>query len=321
MAREIASKFATLPSLTTLKLRVFREVVERQSLTAAAQALFVAQPVVSAHIRSLEEAFGTRLLRRQGRRMLPTEAGQALFNYATIVLEATQRVVDQIGNYRLANRGQLSLGADRTTGNYLATGLIVGFLQRHEHVEIALHIVDQATIENATLNGVYDFAVTNRFRLPPALEFERLSDDRLLLVVAPEHPWARRDAVALDELHGEPFVAAELGTPRREWEERWLTLRGVERQIRFSAGHIDVCKQAVQAGLGAAFLLRSGLDRELADRSLVEVALRDESLPVVERGLIYRKGMHLTPLQAAFLAYCRAMGTADPAQLAPAAVP
>jgi DNA-binding transcriptional LysR family regulator len=321
MAREIASKYATLPSLTTLKLHVFREVVERQSLTATAQALFVAQPVVSAHVRSLEDSFGTRLLRRQGRRMLPTEAGQALFNYATIVLEATQRVVDQIGNYRLANQGQLSLGADRMSGNYLATELITGFLHRHEHVDIALHVVDQATIENATLNGVYDFTFTTLFRLPPTLEFERLSYDRLVLVIAPGHSWARRGEVTLHELNGEPFVAVELGTPRREWEERWLELRGVERRVRLAVGHIDIAKQAVQKGLGAAFLLRSGLDRELAEGSLVEVRLRDNSLPVVERGLIYRKGMHFTPLQTAFLAYCRATGARDYTDLRPVAAP
>jgi DNA-binding transcriptional LysR family regulator len=306
MARDIASKYATLPSLTTLKLRVFREVVERQSLTAAAQALFVAQPVVSAHIRSLEAAFGTRLLRRQGRRMVPTEAGEALFNYASIVLEATQRVVDQIGNYRLANQGQLKLGADRTAGNYLAAGLIIAFLERHESVEVALHIVDQGTIENATLNGVYDFAITNRFGLPSGLEFEPLTRDRMTLVVHPAHPWVRQGRVAWADLAGAAFVAAERGTPRREWEERWLELHGVQRVVRFSAGHIDVCKRAVQAGLGAAFLLRSGLERELAEGALVEVALREEPWPPVECGLIYRKGMHLTPIQATFLAHCRA---------------
>jgi hypothetical protein len=66
------------PTITLHKLRVFKEVVERQSLTLAAQELFVSQPVVSAHVRDLEEYFGSRLLYQHGRRMLLNEAGQAV---------------------------------------------------------------------------------------------------------------------------------------------------------------------------------------------------------------------------------------------------
>ena len=259
MAQETLARHAPLPNLTTLKLRVFREVVERQSLTAAGQALFVAQPVISGHLRSLEQTFGTRLLRRQGRRMIPTQAGQDLYNYACVVLEATQRVVDQIGNYRSANRGKLSLGADRTAGTYSASALVMGFLQAHQEVEIALHIVDQTTMQNSTLNGAFDFGYTSNFDIPPGLEFEPLSEDEVILVARPDHPWAQRGTIALRELADEMFVAAEAGTPRRRWDDDWLALRGIRRRIRLSAGHIEVCKQAVCAGFGVALLSKSGL--------------------------------------------------------------
>jgi DNA-binding transcriptional LysR family regulator len=268
--------------------------------------LFVAQPVVSAHLRSLEQTFGTRLLRRQGRRMIPTQAGQDLFNYACIVLEATQRVVDQIGNYRLANRGKLSLGADRTAGTYSASALVMGFLEAHQEVEIALHIVDQSTMQNSTLNGAFDFGYTSNFDIPPGLEFEPLSQDQVILVTRPDHAWARRGAVALSELADEIFVAAEAGTPRRTWEDNWLALRGIRRRVRLSAGHIEVCKQAVLAGFGVALLSKSGLTQELASGTLVAVGIEGDAWPQIERGIIFRRGMHLTPLHEAFLLHCRA---------------
>jgi len=306
MPRTRLSPYATLPNLTTLKLRVFREVVERQSLTAAAQALFVAQPVVSAHIRSLEQTFGTRLLSRRGRQMVPTQAGQDLYNYACIVLDATQRVVDQIGSYRQANRGQLILGADRTVGTYSASTLVMGFLRDHPAVEIALHIVDQSTIHSSTLNGIYDFGYTGRFDLPAGLEFEPMLRDEVVLVVPPDHRWAKRGAIPLRELAGEEFIAAEVGIPRRTWEDNWLAAHGVRRTVRLSAGHMEVSKQAVIAGFGVALLSRSGLGKELADGSLAEVRIADEPWPPIERGIIYRKGIHLTPLHEAFLTHCRA---------------
>ncbi|HEY7064155.1 MAG TPA: LysR family transcriptional regulator [Chloroflexota bacterium] len=321
MAQEARARHVGLPNLTTLKLRVFREVVERQSLTAAAQALFVAQPVISGHLRSLEQTFGTRLLLRQGRRMIPTQAGQDLYNHACVVLEATQRVVDQIGNYRSANRGKLSLGADRTAGSYSASALIMGFLEAHQEVEIALHIVDQTTMQNATLNGMFDFGYTSKFELPPGLAFEALSQDQVILVTRPDHPWAARGSIALRELADEQFVAAEAGTPRRIWEDDWLAVRGIRRRVRLSAGHIEVCKQAVLAGFGAALLSKSGLMQELAAGTLVAINLEDDAWPPVERGIIFRRGMHMTPLHQAFLLHCRASaeGAADGAAGSPSA--
>ena len=64
--------------LTPYKLRVFCEVVERQSFTLAADHLFTTQPAISVHIRGLERYFGTRLIYREGRRSLPTGGHRSL---------------------------------------------------------------------------------------------------------------------------------------------------------------------------------------------------------------------------------------------------
>src|ERR671933_2559130 len=79
-------------SLTLYKLRVFCEVIERQSFTLAAEHLFTTQPAISVHVRSLERFFGTRLVYREGRRSLPTEAGEAVYRYARALLQDTEQV-------------------------------------------------------------------------------------------------------------------------------------------------------------------------------------------------------------------------------------
>ena len=78
--------------LTPYKLRVFCEVVERQSFTLAADHLFTTQPAISVHVRGLERYFGTRLIYREGRRSLPTEAGEAVYRYARAVLHETEEL-------------------------------------------------------------------------------------------------------------------------------------------------------------------------------------------------------------------------------------
>jgi DNA-binding transcriptional LysR family regulator len=293
--------------LTLLKLRAFRAVVERESLTAAAHALFVTEPVVNAHVRSLEAVFGTRLLARQGRRMVPTLAGQALFNYACVVTEATQQVAEEIGSYRSARRGQLRICASSPGGSAALSQLAIAFLKEYPAVDLALHLADQATMENATLNGLYDFSLMSRVDVPAALEFEPLGRDELILVLAPEHPWARRGRIAVSELTEAVFVAPAPGTPRRLVEDQWLAYRRIRRRVRFAVGDAEAAKQGVLAGLGVCFALRGGVARELAHGTLVTVALADDAWPWVETGLIHRRNVYLTPLQQAFLTHCRAM--------------
>ncbi|MBU4034298.1 MAG: LysR family transcriptional regulator, partial [Proteobacteria bacterium] len=64
------------------RLEVFCKVVELKSFTKAAEAVFLSQPTVSEHIRSLEEMLEERLVDRLGREALPTQAGQILYKYA-----------------------------------------------------------------------------------------------------------------------------------------------------------------------------------------------------------------------------------------------
>jgi len=106
------------PTITLHKLRVFKEVVERQSLTLAAQELFVSQPVVSAHVRDLEEYFGSRLLYQHGRRMLLNEAGQAVYQYVPDILRSTADTKSIARLLDSADAGAAAIGASKTPGAY-----------------------------------------------------------------------------------------------------------------------------------------------------------------------------------------------------------
>ena len=93
------------------KLRVFCEVVERQSLSLAAQHLIVTPPVVSAHIRDLELFFGAKLLQQQGRRMLLTETGELVYRYALEVLRATEETATGVLALKSGESGRVVVGA------------------------------------------------------------------------------------------------------------------------------------------------------------------------------------------------------------------
>src|SRR5919202_1626061 len=146
-------------SLTLYKLRVFCEVIERQSFTLAAEHLFTTQPAISVHMRSLEQVFGTRLVYREGRRSLPTEAGEAVYRYARGVLQETEQTRALVSELRDAQTGRIAIGATAVVGSYVLPQLISRFKQRNSSADLVLRVAPADTVRDETLAGQHDFAL------------------------------------------------------------------------------------------------------------------------------------------------------------------
>ena len=77
-------------------LLYFWSVVRTGSVAAASEELRLAPPTISVQIRRLEEQLGEKLLRRSGRRVIPTEMGQAVFRYADEIFSLGRELVDMV---------------------------------------------------------------------------------------------------------------------------------------------------------------------------------------------------------------------------------
>jgi DNA-binding transcriptional LysR family regulator len=110
----------------------------------------------------------------------------------------------------------------------------------------------------------------------PDLVLEPLAPDRVVLVCAPDHPWARRDSVALQELATEPFIVQQRGAGIRTVVEDRLRRAGLDpnaMSIVLEMGLMESAKQAVLAGGGVTFLSAWAVVPELQRDALVEVTV------------------------------------------------
>ena len=80
------------------QLEAFVYTVKYQSFSQAAQKLYLSQPTVSAHIRSLEQEFHTQLLKRTTKTLSVTPAGMKLYQYASEILTLQQKAVLELSN-------------------------------------------------------------------------------------------------------------------------------------------------------------------------------------------------------------------------------
>jgi DNA-binding transcriptional LysR family regulator len=281
------------------KLEVFDTVVRHASITRAAEELFVAQPVVSAHVRSLEERLGVKLFDRRGRQIELTEGGRIVHEWATELLTRTRELSREIDGLADGTRGGVVLAASMTAGAYLLPPIVIAFKRDHPDADISLNITEPEGVLTAAEGGECDFGVVmlddSDSRRP--LNYRHLRDEDLVLVAAPEGPPAA-SVVTTADLAYLSFVCSPLDRRRRRMIDRLLARHGVlKRHVVLSLGHASAIKHAVREGLGVAMMFRASVESELRNGELREIAVSDAvlSTPLL---MVHRRDKRLSPLQS-----------------------
>jgi DNA-binding transcriptional LysR family regulator len=288
------------------KLEVLSQVVRRGGVGRAADAMFVAQPVVSAHIRTLEERLGAKLFYREGRQIHLTEAGRAVYEWAEDILVRTRELDRYLGGLADGQQGAVALGASMSVGSYLLPHTLTQYQSLHPKSELRLSIADTEHIVEDAHRGFLDFAfVVSAPGLEiPGLEVEQVAEDEIVLVTAQDAE-PKADSISTEALSTLPFIEAPDGIIRRTFIDRQLRDLGVvDRNVVLELGHPEAMKAAVLSGAGVSLLFRSAAKHEIEMGALRRIAVESlsMSLPIY---LIHRKGKSFSPLQTGLIEAAR----------------
>jgi DNA-binding transcriptional LysR family regulator len=293
--------------MDTRQLTAFCAVVDRRSFSQAAEVLGVSQPAVSLQIRALEERLGTQLIDRSGRRVEPTEAGLRLYRGAQRLLALEEQLVEEVAAGDGGPlRGRLELGASSGPGETVLPLLLGEFQRRHPDVHVALAVHDTQTIVDLVSRRELELGVVGASRRHRGVAFEPFFRDEVILVCAPDHPFARR-TIGLDELKSEPLILMQEGAGVRLVIEDELRRAGVrlrDLDVRLELGVKESVRVAVRAGFGVSFISRTSVEADLAEGAIAEA--RVEGLePAREISLVRATGRRPTRLAEAFVAFAR----------------
>lgn len=253
---------AALPNLSALAL--FVAVVDEGGLGAGARRAGIHQPNASRMIAQLEAQAGTVLLERDPRGARPTSAGLLYAAQARELLEAAEQFSDWLRHSRDEDARELRVGASMTIAEHLMPAWLAELRRRSPRVRVDLEVLNSTQV----LAGVHDGRLRLGFvetpRLPRDVHAMTLREDELVVVVAPEHPWALREG-PLDpaELAATPLVVREGGSGTRDAYEELLPAAGETPPVQ-ELGSNAAVRIAVASGAGPAVLsmlaVRTGLE-------------------------------------------------------------
>jgi len=249
--------------LTLRRLEIFVQIAESGHATAAGKTLGLTQAAVSMALAQLEEYHGGPLFHRSGRTLQLNEKGKVVLPLAREILRQVKALRCVLNTSWDQPIGQLQIGASTTIGNYVLPQLMGAFTRRYPQAEVQLDVENTEKIAQRVVDGELDIGLIEGPCHAPELECTFWRDDELLVICAPQHPWAELEMVTRDALVAETWIIREPGSGTREVFEAALGIDAAQLTHRLELGHTEAIKKAVQAGLGVGCLSRLALHTEL----------------------------------------------------------
>ncbi|WP_238008503.1 LysR family transcriptional regulator [Dactylosporangium sp. AC04546] len=267
-----------LPPLVTdlSSFDLLLSVVRLGSVGRAAAAHRISQPAASARLRQLERQLGVTLLDRTPRGSTLTETGVLVADWARAAVDAAAALAVAAAALRSSVDSRLAVAASQTVAEYLLPGWLVALRRDHPDLTVALRAGNSAQVATAVLGGEAGLGFVEGPDLPAGLHAETVAEDRLVVLVAPGHPWSRRRrGITPAELAATPLVAREAESGTRRALEAALRAHGCGPATApmLELSSTTAIKHAVAAGSGPAVLSSLAVAGELAAGALVAVAV------------------------------------------------
>jgi DNA-binding transcriptional LysR family regulator len=289
------------------KLKVFCTVAETKSFSRTSEIIHLTQPAVSLQIQALEEIYETKLFDRSSSSVTLTPAGEVLYKYAKEILVLYASAEKVIGKLIGLVKGSITIGACSNIGNYLLPSVITNFKKTHPNIRIHLLVSNTKRVVEMLNSGYIDLGLVEGEAVKQKMNVKKLISDELLLIVSPNHPWAKKKEVSISDLTKEPFIFREAGSGTRQMIERFLARHGITPQdmkISIVLGSTEAIKDAVENGLGVSIISRWAARKESKYGTLRMLNLKEEKM-VRDFSLIFNKNSVSTNALDEFLTFLK----------------
>jgi DNA-binding transcriptional LysR family regulator len=264
------------------QLEVFQKVVEFESFSKAAAAVYRAQASVSETIASLENQVGARLIDRLGRQIVPTRAGELLYKHAVLLLDMKKTACLEMQKFLGLKGGEIKVGGSTIPGEYILPKVIGRFRERYNSVVVLLTVADSSEIEMRILDGDFELGVVGSKGNHNNIQSQKVWKDELVLAVPAQHRLANKENVTPEALFKEPFILRETGSGTLNIMEKYLREAGLKDMNAFQVvarfGTSTAVKEGIKAGLGISILSLRALESELKTGVLKALRLKGVSM-------------------------------------------
>jgi len=248
-----------------LQLRYFKKVTECGSITRAAEQLHITQPSLSKTIKRLEQELNVKLFDRVGKNLHLNHNGEIFLKYAARALQALDDAQKELNDQNIYTYSTLTVYVQ--VASSLITKLVRDFNKLYPNISFKL--TKRQYEQNRSDTVKYDFIIESTPSANSKNSITLLTEE-LLIACSSDHPFSRRESIALTEAANEPFISFSKQAALRAVTEHYCAETGFElRPVIECVDWATLC-ELVRLGMGIAFLPKHSW--ELDDTSGISFA-------------------------------------------------
>ncbi|MDT4895326.1 MAG: hypothetical protein QOH25_403 [Acidobacteriota bacterium] len=287
------------------QLRAFTAIAETGTFTAGAQRVHITQAAVSMQIRQLEIELGAPLFVRAPRRVILTEAGEALLERARRILREHDVAVAEIAELAGAERGRLRVGsASAMVSADPLPQILKELRERHPRAEVTIVSGTSDALVRQILAGELDMAFVSLPVEARGIQTEGLSRDELVAIVSPRHRLAKQKVISVFTLAGEKLILGERGGNTRRLIDELFAEAGVQPVVAMELSRLAAIKRMVEEEMGIGIIPLRSAREEISEGRLVPWWIEGAQINW-ELGLAKLAGDYDSPIGQTFLSLCK----------------
>src|SRR6266852_4042818 len=256
-------------------LNLFRHIVEAGSITRGAERAHLALAAASTRVRHMEQALGAPLLVRGRQGVAPTQAGRTLLQHARGILRQAERLHEDLGAYAGGLAGQIRVFSNTNALTEFLPEALSSFLSAHPHVSVDLEERLSDEIVGLIAEGVGDIGIVAGTVDASTLETYPFRNDRFVLVVAREHPLARRARIGFVQVLDHDFVGLDRASALQRFLADKAARIGRPLRLRVQLRSFDAVCRLVECNVGIGIVPETTARRVARTMAIVPVALTD----------------------------------------------
>ncbi|HLH00286.1 MAG TPA: LysR family transcriptional regulator [Bryobacteraceae bacterium] len=284
-------------------LKVLLTVADEKSFSRAAEKLLRTQPAVSLAIQKLESDFQEKLIDRSGKDLLLTDAGRIVYEYARRFENLEGELENALAELRDNSAGRLVVGANESTSLYLL-GHIERYRRQYPKVKVQVRRALSSKIPGELIDGDLELGVVSYDPEDDRLQSIVIYTDHLAFVVSPQHRFAGRKQVSINELGMETFIAHNVLSPYRAVVIKEFQRHKVPLNMDVEMPTVETIRKMVQRNEGVAFLPHMTVAQDVEQDALREIKVTELAMDRPIR-LVYPAKRSLSHAARAFLELVR----------------
>ena len=254
------------------QLEAFVAVVDYGSFSEAARKLYLTQPTISAHVRSLEEELHTKLILRTTKKTTITTRGYQLYDSAVRMLEIRNNLLE---NFTGVQKHMIDLAASTIPSSYLLPEILAAFGKTHPDIYFHSIQADSAESINRVLDGTADLALVGQNTRDETCVFLPFCQDELVIAtpITNHYLGLQNKSVTFEDFIKDPVIIREKGSGTKKEMDLFLEQIGVtpsDLNVIARMNDLEGIKKSIVNGLGISILsARSAIDLQKTKQILL----------------------------------------------------